>query len=178
VEVAREIAPYRPFWYEEPTPAEDLAGTAYVRSKIETPVVVGEALYTKHDFRRAFEAGAADVINPDVANVGGLLEMREIAAMAEAYSVGLAPHGHNSTTVALAASLQVAATAPNFLIMEYPVAWEAVANEVAVNPFRVVDGHIALPTAPGIGIELDESALARFPYRDDRPRVLRSIDEE
>ncbi len=178
VQAAREIAPYRPFWFEEPTPAEDLDGTAYVRGKIDIPVVVGEALYTKHDFRRAFEKGAADIVNPDVANVGGLLELREVAAMAEAHTVGLAPHGHNSTTVALAASFQVAATAPNFLIMEYPVAWESAASEVAVNPFRVENGYVALPTASGIGIELDEGALARYPYRDDRPRRLGGIDQE
>ena len=171
IRVAQAIEQYRPFWYEEPTPAENLDATVTVRNKINLPVVVGEALYTKAEFRVALEKGAADIINPDIANVGGLLELKEIAAMAESYCVALAPHGNNSTTVALAASLQVAAVSPNFLIMEYPISWEPAANAIALNPFQVVDSHIALPTAPGIGIELDEEALAKYPYRGPRRRL-------
>jgi len=178
VRVARELEPLRPFWFEEPTPAEDLAATADVRRKIGLPVVVGEALYAKADFRRAFEAGAADIINPDVCNVGGLLELKEIGAMAEAYTVAVAPHGNNSTTVGLAASLQAAAVMPNFLIMEYPMAWESTANIIAKNPLRVESGAIALPTEPGIGIELDEDALARYVVRQFPARHLRSPGQE
>jgi len=172
IRVAHEIARYQPFWYEEPTPAENLDATAEVRRKIDIPVVAGEALYTKNEFRHVFEKQAADIINPDVCNVGGLLELKEIAAMAEPYVVAVAPHGNNSTTVGLAASLQVAACIPNFLIMEYPLTWEPVANEIAINPFKVENGAIALPTAPGIGIDLDEAALARYPYRGPRSRTL------
>jgi galactonate dehydratase len=178
IRVAQAIEQYQPFWYEEPTPAENLDATVVVRNKINIPVVVGEALYAKPEFRTALEKGAADIINPDICNVGGLLELREIAAMAEAATVAVAPHGNNSTTVGLAASLQVAACIPNFLIMEYPVSWEATANQIAVNPLKVENGAIALPTAPGIGIELDEAALARFPYRGGRRRELRSPGDE
>lgn len=170
IRVAQAIEPYQPFWYEEPTPAENLDATVLVRQKINIPVVVGEALYTKSEFRVALEKQAADIINPDVCNVGGILELKEIAAMAEAHCVALAPHGNNSTTVGLAASLQIAACSPNFLIMEYPMSWEPVANEIALNPLKVEKGAIALPTAPGIGIELDEKALAKFPYRGSRRR--------
>jgi galactonate dehydratase len=178
VRVAHAMEPYRPFWFEEPTPAENLDATAEVRRKINLPVVVGEALYTKAEFRHAFEKAAADIINPDVCNVGGILEMKEIGAMAEAYSVAVAPHGNNSTTVGLAASLQVAAVLPNFLIMEYPVSWESTANQIAKNPLKVVNGAIALPTEPGLGIELDEAALERFPVRESRRRSLRSPADE
>ncbi|MCC6628520.1 MAG: mandelate racemase/muconate lactonizing enzyme family protein [Chloroflexi bacterium] len=178
VRVAEAIAPYQPFWYEEPTPAENLDATALVRRKVSVPIVVGEALYTKAEFRTAFAKEAADIINPDICNVGGLLELREIAAMAEAECVAVAPHGNNSTTVGLAASLQVAACIPNFLIMEYPVDWEPTADQIAVNPLRVENGAIALPTAPGIGLELDEVALARFPYRGGRRRPLRLPADE
>lgn len=178
IRVAHQIERYRPFWYEEPTPAENLDATVDVRRKINIPVVAGEALYTKFEFREVFEKQAADIINPDICNVGGLLELKEIAAMAEPYSVAVAPHGNNSTTVGLAASLQVAACIPNFLIMEYPVSWEPVANEIARNPLVVENGAIALPTAPGIGIDLDEAALARYPYRGERKRPLRHPSEE
>ena len=172
IRVGRQIERYDPFWFEEPTPAENLDATAEVRRKIDIPVVVGEALYTKHEFRQALEKRAADIINPDMCNVGGLLELKEIAAMAEAFAVAVAPHGNNSTTVGLAASLQVAACIPNFLIMEYPVSWEPFANEIARNPLQVENGAIALPTAPGIGIDLNEEALARYPYSGPRRTTL------
>jgi galactonate dehydratase len=179
VRVAKEMTPYRPFWFEEPTPAENLDATAEVRRKIDLPVVVGEALYTKAEFRHAFEKGAADIINPDICNVGGLLELKEIAAMAEPYCVAVAPHGNNSTTVGLAASLHAGAVMPNFLIMEYPVAWESTGDQIAVEPLRVVNSEIALPTGPGLGIELDEQALERFPVRDGgRRRELRLPADE
>jgi galactonate dehydratase len=172
VRVAQAIEEYRPFWFEEPTPADDLPSTAYVRTKTTIPIVVGEALYGRSEFREVFERQAADIINPDICNVGGLLEMRDIAMMAEAYSVALSPHGNNSTTIGLAASLQASACVPNFLIMEYPVAWEPFANELAVNPLKVENGFIALPTGPGLGMELDEAALAKYPYQGGRRREL------
>lgn len=178
VSVARQIEQYRPFWFEEPTPAENLDATVDVRRKINIPVVVGEALYTKAEFRHAFEKQAADIINPDVCNVGGILELKEIGAMAEPYCVAVAPHGNNSTTVGLAASLHGAAVMPNFLIMEYPIAWESTGDEIAREPLRVVNGAIALPEGPGLGIELDEAALERFPYRGGRQRQLRTPAEE
>ena len=169
---------FRPYWYEEPVLAENIDALAAVRREINFPVVTGEALYTKYEFREVFEKQAADIINPDICNVGGLLELKEIAAMAEPYAVAVAPHGNNSTTVGLAASLQVATCIPNFLIMEYPVSWEPFANELAKNPFKVEQGRIALPTAPGIGIDLDEEALAKYPYKGTNRRVLLSPDEE
>jgi len=98
--------------------------------------------------------------------------------MAEPYSVAVAPHGNNSTTIGLAASFQVGACIPNFLIMEYPVSWEPVANEIAKNPFKVENGQVSLPTSPGIGIELDEEALAKYPYRGPRNRTLRNVEDE
>jgi galactonate dehydratase len=178
IRVANEMAPYRPFWFEEPTPAENLDATAEVRRRITLPVVAGEALYTKAEFRHCFEKAAADIVNPDVCNVGGLLELKEIGAMAEPYCVAVAPHGNNSTTVGLAASLQAAAVMPNFLIMEYPLGWEPTGNEIAREPLRVENGAIALPEAPGLGLELDEAALERFPYRGGNRRTLRTPADE
>ena len=165
VRIARETERYRPFWYEEPVLAENLDALAAAKREINIPVVTGEELYTKFEFREVFEKQAADIINPDVCNVGGILELKEIAAMAEPYFVAVSPHNYNSTTVGLAATIQVSAAIPNFLITEYFVNLEALGNEIAVNPFRVVDGYIEVPTAPGLGIELDEAALGRHPYR-------------
>ena len=165
VRIARAIEAAQPFWFEEPVLAENVVALARTKREIAVPVVTGEALYTKFDFREVFERGAADIINPDVCNVGGILELREIAAMAEAYFVAVAPHNYNSTTAGLAATLHVSAAMPNFLITEYFVNFEALGRNIAQQPWVVEDGCIALPTAPGLGIELNEEALAAYPYR-------------
>ena len=140
--------------------------------------MTGEELYTKHEFREVFEKQAADIINPDVGSVGGILELREIAAMAEPYFVAVSPHNFNSTTVALAATLQASAGMPNFLITEYFVNMEEFGDQVAVEPFRVEDGYIRLPEGPGLGIDLDEEELAKHPYRQLSPRSIRQYYEE
>ena len=119
VRVAKQVERFRPFWYEEPVPSENLKALAEVREQIDIPVVTGEALYGKAAFREVFEARAADIINPDVANCGGILELKEIAAMAEPHYVAVSPHNYNSTSVALASTVQVSACIPNFLITEY-----------------------------------------------------------
>ena len=119
VRVARAMEPYAPFWFEEPVSARDLGALAEVRHAINLPVVTGEELYTKNEFRDVFEQRAADILNPDVCNCGGILELREIGAMAEAYHVAMAPHNYNSTTIGLAATLHASAGMPNFLITEY-----------------------------------------------------------
>jgi galactonate dehydratase len=98
--------------------------------------------------------------------------------MAEPYCVAVAPHGNNSTTVGLAASLQAAAVMPNFLIMEYPLSWEPTGDAIAREPLRVENGAIRLPEGPGLGLELDQEALERFPYRGGNRRVLRSAADE
>jgi galactonate dehydratase len=165
VRLAREIEPYEPFWFEEPVLAENMEALAQARSKIRIPVVTGEELYSKFEFRRVFETGAADIINPDVCNVGGILELREIAATAETYFVGVAPHNYNSTSVGLAATAHASAAMPNFVITEYFVNLDAVSQEIADRPFSVKDGHIAVPTGPGLGIDLDEKAMAAHAYR-------------
>lgn len=172
IRVAREMVPYRPYWYEEPVSARDPNGLAEAKQNIDTPVVTGEELYTKTEFRDIFEKRAADIINPDVCNCGGILELKEIAAMAEVYHVAVSPHNYNSTTVGLAATVHAAATMPNFLITEYFLNFEEIGKEIARPPFVVEDSHIALPTSPGLGLDLDEAALAKRPYRAFPDRKL------
>ena len=163
VRIARQVEEFRPYWFEEPVLAENIDALAGARAEIDLPVVTGEELYTKFEFREVFERGAADIINPDVCNVGGILELKEIAAMAEVYFVAVSPHNYNSTTVGLASTLQAAATMPNFIITEYFMNLEPWGREVATPPFEVVDSHITLSDRPGLGIDLDEAALARSP---------------
>jgi galactonate dehydratase len=178
IRMANRLEEFEPFWYEEPIDAEDMEGLAEVRRRISLPVVTGEALYSKSQFAQVFAAGVADSFNPELCNRGGILALKEIAAMAEPHHVTVAPHNYNSTTLGLASTLQVSACIPNFLITEYFVNHEAVGREIARTPFEVKDSYISLPTRPGLGIELDEAALARYPLRDRRPRHIRTFDEE
>ncbi len=178
VRVARRIEQYNPFWYEEPVSARNLPALATAKRDINIPIVTGEELYRKAEFREVFESRAADIINPDICNTGGILELKEIAAMAETYYVVVSPHNFNSTTVGLAATLHLCATIPNFLITEYFVNLAGIGEELATNPIKVDHGYIRLPTGPGLGIELDEDALARHPYEQPALRSIRHPGDE
>jgi galactonate dehydratase len=176
--IAREIEQYRPFWYEEPVLAENVDALASLKKSINLPVVTGEELYTKFEFREVFEKQAADIINPDVSNVGGILELKEIAAMAEPYFVVVSPHNYNSTTIGLAATVQVSAAIPNFLITEYFVNLESFGQDIAKHPFKAENGYIQLTDTPGIGVDIDEDALAKYPYQQFRARSPRQYYQE
>jgi galactonate dehydratase len=176
--IARRIEQFDPFWFEEPVLAENLDALAEVRRDVDVPVVTGEELYTKFEFREAFEKGAADIINPDVCNTGGILELKEIAAMAEPYYVAVSPHNYNSTTVGLAATVHASAVMPNFLVTEYFVNLESFGEEIARDPIEVEDGYIDVPDDPGLGIELDEDALAENPAHRESLRDIRQYDDE
>jgi len=178
VRVARAMERFRPFWYEEPVSSTNLDALAECRRQIGIPVVTGEELYTRAEFRRAFELRAADIVNPDVCNCGGILELRAIAQMAEPSLVTVSPHNYNSTTVGLAATLQVSAAIPNFLITEYFVNFEDRGREVATPALEVRAGYVRVPTAPGLGLDLDEGALARYPARPSSGRGMPSPDGE
>lgn len=178
IRFANRVREYRPFWYEEPVPADNADALVEVRRCVGLPVVTGETLYTKLGFREVLEKRAADILNPDVANCGGILELREIASMAEPYYVAVSPHNYNSTTIALAATLQVSAAIPNFLITEYFVNFADRGNAIASTPFVVQDGYIQVPDAPGLGLELDEAALARHPARKFPPTPVRPVHDE
>lgn len=178
IRMAHKLEPFEPFWYEEPIDATDIDGLAEVRARTTLPVVTGEALYSKEQFAEVFARRAADILNPDVCNCGGILALKEIASAAEPWHVTVAPHNYNSTTVGLASTLQVSAVIPNFLITEYFVNFEAAAGELARQPFVVKDSHIALPTAPGLGVDLDEAWLTSHPLKERRPRHIRTYDEE
>ena len=165
VRLAHEIAPLGIYWYEEPVPVDNAAALAEVRSEVSIPIVTGETLYSKSDFLPVFEHRAADIINPDVCSCGGILELKEIAAMAEPYFVAVSPHNYNSTSMGLAATVQAAATMPNFIITEYFLNFEATSAQIAHNPLKPENSYIALPDRPGLGVDLDEEALTAHAYQ-------------
>ena len=178
VKIAKEIEEFNPFWFEEPVLAENVAALASAKKAINIPVVTGEALYTKFEFREIFEKQAADIINPDVCNVGGILELKEIAAMAEPYYVVVSPHNYNSTTLGLSATIQVSAAIPNFLITEYFVNFEELGKDISTHPFEVDNGYIKLPTEPGLGMDLKEENLEKYPYKQFPLRNLAHYSDE
>ena len=168
--IAKSIEKYNPFWFEEPVLAKNIKALEMVKKSISIPVVTGEELYTKFEFPEVFERQAADIINPDICNVGGILELKEIAAMAEPYFIGVSPHNYNSTTIGLAATLQLCATIPNFIITEYFTNLESFGNKISKTPLKIENGYIELPNSPGLGMELNESILEQYPYKQFPPK--------
>jgi galactonate dehydratase len=164
VRIAKRLEQFRPYWFEEPVAVDNVDALAAVTRDVSIPTVTGEAVYTKFGFRPVFERRAVDIINPDVCSVG-ILELKEIAAMAEAYMIAVSPHNFNSTAIGLASTLAVAATMPNFIITEFFVNLNEWAQTISDQPFVVKDGHIDLPTRTGLGIDLKIEALEASAYR-------------
>ena len=169
IRIAKELEPFRPMFFEEPVPPDNLEALKAVREKSPVPIAAGERLYTLRSFKDLFEQRAADFIQPDVSHAGGIMELRKIAAAAEAYYIPFAPH-NPSGPVANAATLQLAACCPNFTILEImysDVTWRA---DVTNEALTYADGYLSIPDRPGIGIEIDEEACLAHPYR---PHTLR-----
>lgn len=164
VRVSRLLEEFDIYWYEEPVPSLNLDVLASVRAQVNLPVVTGECLYTKYDFMQVLEKRAADIINPDVTSCGGILQLKEIAAMAEPYYVLMSPHNYNSPALGLAATIQACAVMSNFLITEYFISFVETAEAICKEIPKFEDGHVLLPTAPGLGVEMDESAFKRYPF--------------
>jgi galactonate dehydratase len=129
---------------------------ADIAHSTEIPIATGERLFTKWGFKEVLEKRAASILQPDLSHAGGIMECRLIAGMAEAYYAGIAPHCPLGP-IALAACLQLDAAIPNFLAQE---GGRITGEGYLKVPFRQVDGYLPLPTAPGLGVELDEDALA------------------
>ena len=172
IELAGRLEEFEPYWFEEPCQAENMGAIAEVRAATTIPVVTGENIFAKWGFRQVFDQRAADIINPDVANCGGILELREIAAMAEPQCVAVSPHNYNSTVLALAATVHASAGMPNFIITEYFLPFVEFGKKVCRNPMTPVNGYIELPSAPGLGLDIDEEAIAAMPYQGFPARDL------
>jgi len=175
---ADKIKEYNPYWFEEPVSSRNPSALIKASQRINLPIVTGEELYTKNEFCQIFEKQVADIINPDVANCGGILELKEIAAMAEPYCIGVSPHNYNSTTIALAATLQASAVMPNFIITEYFINFSEVGKIISKNPLEVKNGFIELPSEPGLGLELDESKFSQYTDNYLPKRKVLNYNEE
>ena len=163
IEIARLLEPFEPGWIEEPVPAENLAALKKVAQKVALPIATGERIHVRHEFRELFELQAADIIQPDITQMGGLLESKKLAAWAESYYVLVAPHNVGGP-VSTAAALHFAASTPNFKIQEhfndFADVW--VKDAAPGNP-DVVDGYFALPQGPGLGVTLNKEVIREHP---------------
>lgn len=161
------LAPYQPWFFEEPVPPEDIDGHAAVaRALPSIPIATGERLITRWAFREFFERGAIAVAQPDVCHTGGISEVRRIAAMAEAYGVAMAPHNPLGP-IATMANLHLALAMPNHLIQEVMRADVPWRDDIVHGLPPIVNGRMAPPQAPGLGIEVDEAAAAAHPYQPE-----------
>ena len=166
VEFCRVLAPYRPYFIEEPVPPENVDVLAEVRRLSPVPIATGERLATRFQFRDVFEKLACHVIQPDLCHCGGLWEAKKIAAMAETYTMCVAPHNPLGP-VANAVALHFDLSTPNFLIQEdmltdVPWRWEVVQHSLESR-----QGYWFPTDAPGLGIEVNEAAAAKHPFAQE-----------
>jgi len=151
----KALEPYQPLFVEEPVQCQNVDVMADIARGTHLPIATGERIFTKWGFREILEKRAASILQPDLCHAGGITEVRLIAGMAEAYYTAIAPHNPLGP-ISLAAGIQLAASIPNFLCQEQVTLGEGYLKK----PLEVNDGHIAVPTGPGLGIELDEEAVA------------------
>jgi galactonate dehydratase len=170
--LVKALEPHHPFFIEEPVQCQNVDVLADITHSTSVPIATGERLYTKWGFREVLEKRAASILQPDLSHAGGILETRLIAGMAEAYYVGIAPHCPLGP-IALASCLQLDAAIPNFLAQE---GGRITGEGYLKSPFKHENGYLPLPTAPGLGIELDEEALADKIGHDWQNR--KSYDED
>ncbi|MDR3636126.1 MAG: mandelate racemase/muconate lactonizing enzyme family protein [Isosphaeraceae bacterium] len=163
------LAPFNLMFIEEPVPPENPELLAEVTRTSRVPIAAGERWATVHGVLPFLKAGAVHLLQPDVANCGGLTQARKIAALAEAYGVGIAPHNPNGP-LATAASVHLAASIPNFTMLETigSAEDEALAATIVETPLLARDGSIICPSTPGLGVNVLDSAWQERPYREFR----------
>jgi galactonate dehydratase len=170
----RALEPYDLFFVEEPLHPDDLDGLVQLTRQSAIPIVLGERLYSRWDYRRLLELRLVPFVQPDVIHVGGILELKKIGSLAETYSVGVAAH-NAAGPISTAATLQAVATMPNVEIQEMFAPQDAPwRDELARPPIAVVDGKVRIPEGPGLGIDLDEEVARAHP---GQPRSLAFYSE-
>ncbi|MBB2914515.1 galactonate dehydratase [Streptosporangium becharense] len=163
VRLLRELEPYDVGWFEEPLPWTHIERYAELRRRAPMPISGGEHFHNRYEYARLFATGAVDIIQPDLSMAGGFTEVRKLAAQAEVHAMLVAPHNSNSP-VCTTASVHAVLGMPNFTILE---TFDGMLEEHVFAAVRgalpVVDGHIGLPTEPGLGIELIDEVFAEHP---------------
>ena len=175
IRLAKKLEQYDPLWFEEPVPPDNIEAMSVVALKTSIPIATGERLSTKYEFVKIIEKKAASIIQFNLGRVGGILEAKKISAIAEANGVQIAPHLYCGPIVA-AANIQIATCIPNFLILECIQKMKGFYAEILKNPIQWEDGFIIPSKEPGLGIEIDESVISKYPY--DKSKLHLQVSNE
>ncbi len=163
VKIGRRLEEFDIFWFEEPIPPDDKEGMKQVKDRVRVSIAAGERLYNRYEYRQFFELGCSDYIQPDISHAGGLFEMRMLGAEAEARHIGFCPH-NPSGPVANAATLQLAACVPNFVMLEMMMTDVPYRADICDEDLTIKAGKMVIPDRPGLGIDLNEKELLKYPY--------------
>ena len=163
VRLAKRLERFDPLWLEEPVPPENATEMARVARATSIPIATGERLTTKYDFVRLLAEGSASILQMNLGRVGGILEGKKIAGMAEAHYAQIAPHLYNGP-LGGAANIQLATCSPNFLVLESIETWGGFHAELLSEPIQWENGYVIPPTKPGLGVELNEAVAEANPY--------------
>jgi len=163
IRLAKKLERYDPLWFEEPVPPDNIEAMSLVALKTSIPIATGERLSTKYEFMEVIEKKAASIIQFNLGRVGGILEAKKISAIAEAKGVQIAPHLYCGPIVA-AANIQIATCVPNFLILECINKMDGFYSDILKKPIQWEDGFIIPSKEPGLGIEIDEKVINKYPY--------------
>ena len=165
IRLARRLEAYDPLWFEEPIPPERPEEMAKVARQTSIPIATGERLTTKYEFARVLETGAASILQMALGRVGGILEAKKIAGMAEASYAQIAPHLYCGP-IEGAANIQLSTCSPNFLLLEGIQRWDGFHAEILKQPICWDSGYVIPPTESGLGVELDEIVALAHSYSD------------
>ena len=164
IKIAKELEQFKPMFFEEPVPPDNLDALKAVRDKSPVAISAGERLYTRWDYKKLFDIMPCDYIQPDISHAGGISELKKIAAEAECRYIPFAPH-NPSGPVANAATLQLAASCPNFSILEIMYSDVDYRKNITTENLEYKDGYMTIPDKPGLGIEINEEECLKHPYR-------------
>jgi galactonate dehydratase len=161
---AQALLPYRPGWFEEPIPFENVQAMVQLQRALPVPIATGERLLSRWEVRALLEGGGCQVLQPDVMHAGGITEVKRMAILADTAYIPIAPHNPGGPICMLAA-MHLAAAIPNFLILEQMEDERALRDQICTIPVRYEAGMFALPTAPGLGSDLLLDRLAEYRAR-------------
>lgn len=173
--MARRLEAYDPLWFEEPVPPDMPERMAAVARATSIPVATGERLCTRYEFQRVLALEAASILQMNLGRVGGLLEAKKVATLAEAHYAEIAPHLYCGPVVG-AANIQLATCSPNFLILESIERWQGFHSDILKSPIRWEDGYVIPSTEPGLGVELNEDVARAHPYDDQTLHLESAAD--
>ncbi len=173
--VAQRIAKYNISWFEEPVAPDNIDALADFKMRTELPLVAGEAMFGRRWFNEVCKRDCVDFINPDICVVGGISEMLDIAAIADANYIKVGPHNCNSSTVALSATVHASCVMPNLYSIETFPWHEEIGDKMAFNQLKVKDGYLVPSDEPGLGIEMNEDFLASLKYQPRPPKKWKDL---